>query len=55
LHDISERRLSERVLRVQHAISRVFAEARSSGDAMRALLAGLGEAMEWQVGACWSV
>jgi diguanylate cyclase (GGDEF)-like protein/PAS domain S-box-containing protein len=54
LHDISERRLSERVLRVQHAISRVFAEARSSGDAMRALLAGLGEAMEWQVGACWS-
>lgn len=54
LHDISARKLSERLLRAQHAITRVFAEAQSAGEAMRGLLAGLGEAMDWQLGAWWS-
>jgi diguanylate cyclase (GGDEF)-like protein len=54
LHDISERRLSESLLHAQLVITRVFAEARSTNEAMRGLLAGLGEAMEWQSGAWWS-
>ncbi|MEA2234391.1 MAG: hypothetical protein QOD83_4207 [Solirubrobacteraceae bacterium] len=65
LRDISERReaedeiqrsrrLSERLLRAQRAISRVFAQAQSSDEAMRGLLVALGEAMEWQLGAWWS-
>jgi diguanylate cyclase (GGDEF)-like protein len=54
LHDISERRLTERLLRAQDVIMRVFVEAQSSDEAMRGLLAGLGEAMEWQLGAWWS-
>jgi diguanylate cyclase (GGDEF)-like protein/PAS domain S-box-containing protein len=54
LHDISERKLSERLVRAQHAITRVFAEAQSTGEAMSVLLAELGEAMDWQLGAWWS-
>ncbi|CAN5281370.1 hypothetical protein BH20ACT16_BH20ACT16_08500 [soil metagenome] len=67
LRDVSDRReaededeirrgraLSDRLLRAQDAISRVFAQAQSSDDAMRELLAALGEAMDWQLGAWWS-
>lgn len=54
LHDISERKRSERLLRAQHAITRVFAEAQSHGEAMSGLLAELGETMDWQLGAWWS-
>ncbi|HEX8159447.1 MAG TPA: PAS domain S-box protein [Solirubrobacteraceae bacterium] len=65
LRDISERReaedeiqrsrrLSERLLGAQRAISRVFAQAQSSDEAMRGLLVALGEAMEWELGAWWS-
>jgi diguanylate cyclase (GGDEF)-like protein/PAS domain S-box-containing protein len=54
VHDISKRRLSERLLRAQHAITRVFAQAKSSDEAMRGLLAALGEAMGWQLGSWWS-
>ncbi len=54
LHDISERKISERLLRAQHAITRVFAEAQSPGEAMSGLLAELGDAMDWQLGAWWS-
>jgi diguanylate cyclase (GGDEF)-like protein/PAS domain S-box-containing protein len=54
LVDISQRRLSERLLRAQLAITRVFAQALSSDQAMRELVATLGEAMEWQLGAWWS-
>jgi diguanylate cyclase (GGDEF)-like protein/PAS domain S-box-containing protein len=54
VHDISQRRLSERLLRAQHAITRVFAQAKSSDEAMRGLLAALGEAMGWQLGSWWS-
>lgn len=34
LHDISERKRSERLLRARHAVTRVFAEAQSPGEAM---------------------
>ncbi len=54
LHDISERRVSERLLRAQHAITSVFAEAQSTGEAMSGVLAGLGEALELQLGTWWS-
>ena len=51
--DISERRRAERLLRAQHAITRVFAQAQTSDKAMGGLLAALGEAMDWQLGAWW--
>jgi diguanylate cyclase (GGDEF)-like protein/PAS domain S-box-containing protein len=65
LRDISDRRraedeilraraVSERLLRAQGAISRVFAEAQTSDEAMRRLLAALCQAMGWQLGAWWS-
>jgi len=54
LRDISERRFAERLLRAQHAISSVFAEAHDTSEAISGLLAGLGEAMDWQLGAWWS-
>ena len=54
LRDISERRFAERLLRAQHAISSVFAEAHNTHGAISGLLAGLGEAMDWQLGAWWS-
>jgi diguanylate cyclase (GGDEF)-like protein/PAS domain S-box-containing protein len=55
-HEIERsRRLLERLLRAQHAITAVFAEAQSSDEALRALLAALGEAMDWQLGAWWSL
>jgi hypothetical protein len=38
VHDISERRRSERLLRAQHAVTRVFAQAKHSDEAMRGLL-----------------
>ncbi len=55
LHDVSERRGAERLLRAQHAVSSVFAQARSTHEAMDGLLAGLGEAMDWQLAAWWTV
>jgi PAS domain S-box-containing protein len=54
LHDISDRRLSERLLRAQHAVTRVFAETQHSSEVLRGLLAALGAAMGWQLGAAWS-
>jgi diguanylate cyclase (GGDEF)-like protein len=54
VHDISERWRCERLLRAQHAITRVFAQAQSSEEAMRGLLAALGEAIGWQLGSWWS-
>ena len=65
VRDISDRRaaeaetrqsraLSERLLRSQDAISRVFAQAQSSEEAMRELLAALGQAMDWELGAWWA-
>ncbi len=54
LHDISERRSSQRLLRAQHAITSACAEAQSTREAMSGLLAGLGQAMNWQLGAWWS-
>ncbi len=54
LHDISERKRGERMLRAQHAVAHVFVEAQSTDDAARGLLAELGAAMDWEFGAWWS-
>jgi diguanylate cyclase (GGDEF)-like protein/PAS domain S-box-containing protein len=65
LRDVSDRReaedeirrgraLSEQLLRAQNAISRVFARAQSNNEAMGDLLAAVGQAMDWQLGAWWS-
>jgi diguanylate cyclase (GGDEF)-like protein/PAS domain S-box-containing protein len=55
VQDISQRRLSERLLGAQRAITRVFAQAQSSEDAMHGVLAALGEATGWLLGSWWSL
>jgi diguanylate cyclase (GGDEF)-like protein/PAS domain S-box-containing protein len=54
LHDISERRLTERYLQAQTAISGLLSTHKALSKAIPALLAAIGEAMEWQVGGYWS-
>ena len=51
--DISEQKLRERYLRVQHEATRVLAHAASIGEALPALLDAIGHGMGWDVGACW--
>ncbi len=55
LHDISERKLSERVLLATQAMTQAMARADSPEQALGALLATLGESMGWVVGAYWQV
>jgi diguanylate cyclase (GGDEF)-like protein/PAS domain S-box-containing protein len=55
VHDISERRLSEQVLRAMQAVTTAMARADTPQEALEALLARLGEDMGWDVGAYWAV
>src|SRR5918997_2263205 len=48
LHDISERKLRERYLAAQHAITVVFAEAETVHEAAPRLLEQVGETMGWE-------
>jgi diguanylate cyclase (GGDEF)-like protein/PAS domain S-box-containing protein len=54
LHDISERKLSERYLQAQTAISGLLSTQEALSQAIPPLLAAIGEAMGWQVGGYWS-
>ena len=51
--DISEQRLRERYLKVQHEATRVLAHAATADQALPALLEAIGEGMGWHVGAAW--
>ncbi|MDQ4048839.1 MAG: diguanylate cyclase, partial [Actinomycetota bacterium] len=51
--DISEQKLRERYLSVQHEATRVLAEAATPEEALPALLEAIGEGMGWPVGAAW--
>jgi two-component system cell cycle sensor histidine kinase/response regulator CckA len=54
LRDISDRKLIERYLRAQTAISQVLVTHESLTEAIPPLLAAVGAAMEWQVGGYWT-
>jgi PAS domain S-box-containing protein len=53
--DITQRKRSVRRLSIQHAVSSVLAEAATFTEAAPRLLRDIGEALEWQRGAVWSV
>lgn len=51
--DISDAKQSERRLGMQHAVTKVLAEAGSLAQAMPAILGIIGEAQDWVAAACW--
>jgi PAS domain S-box-containing protein len=53
--DITQRKRSVRRLSIQHAVSSVLAEAAAFREAAPRLLRDIGEALDWQRGAVWSV
>ena len=53
LHDISDRKMSERVLVAMQAVTQAMARADSPDVAMRSLLSTLGESIGWEVGGYW--
>ncbi|MGH2895664.1 MAG: PAS domain S-box protein, partial [Solirubrobacteraceae bacterium] len=55
LHDISERRLNEQVLRAMQSVTTAMARADTPQEALEALLARLGDDMGWDVGGYWAV
>jgi diguanylate cyclase (GGDEF)-like protein/PAS domain S-box-containing protein len=55
LHDISERRLSEQVLRAMQSVTHAMARSDTPQEALEALLERLGTDMDWHVGAYWAV
>ncbi|HEX4011308.1 MAG TPA: diguanylate cyclase [Solirubrobacteraceae bacterium] len=54
-HDISDRKLTEQVLRAMQAVTQAMARADTAHLALSALLAELGQNMDWDVGAYWMV
>ncbi|MDQ3850143.1 MAG: PAS domain S-box protein [Actinomycetota bacterium] len=53
VRDISEQKLRERYLKVQHQATRVLAQSATIEEALPALLTAIGEGMGWAVGAFW--
>ncbi|MDQ4049168.1 MAG: PAS domain S-box protein, partial [Actinomycetota bacterium] len=51
--DISEQKLRERYLRVQHEAASVLAQAATTEEALPALLEAIGDGMDWPVGGFW--
>jgi two-component system sensor histidine kinase/response regulator len=52
--DITDRKLTERYLEVEHGATRIVAESPSSAEAAPALLRVIGEGMGWPVGMFWT-
>jgi len=55
MRDLTARKRSERRLVVQHAATRILAEAATLGDATPRLLQAIAETLGWQAGAIWTV
>ena len=55
LRDLTARKRSERRLGVQHAATRILAEAATLGEATPGILEAIAETLGWQVGAIWTV
>lgn len=53
--DISERKLSERVLVAMQSVTQAMVRAASPGQAMSLLLERLGESMGWKLGTYWEI
>jgi PAS domain S-box-containing protein len=53
VHESAQRADATVLLRTEHAVARVLSSADGEADARPRLLAAIGEALEWQVGACW--
>jgi PAS domain S-box-containing protein len=54
-HDITDRRRAERRLSVQHAATRILAEANSFREAVTLILQAICEGLGWATGALWRV
>jgi diguanylate cyclase (GGDEF)-like protein/PAS domain S-box-containing protein len=54
LHDITDRKRAERLLRAQHKLTEALAEADTIEEAMPNVLEALGSSMGWQLGAHWT-
>ncbi len=54
-HDITERKRAEHRLTVQHAATRILAEATSFRDAVPQILQAVCECLGWETGALWRV
>jgi PAS domain S-box-containing protein len=54
VHDISDRKLPERYLEAQNAVSGLLGTCESPSEAIPRLLAAVGEAMGWSFGGYWS-
>src|SRR5437870_2285955 len=55
MRDLTARKRSERRLAVQHAATRILAEAATLGEATPGILEAIAETLGWQVGAIWTV
>jgi diguanylate cyclase (GGDEF)-like protein/PAS domain S-box-containing protein len=55
LHDISERRLSDQILRVMRSVTHTMARSDTPQEALEGLLETLGQDQEWDLGAYWAV
>ena len=55
VEDITERKLADRRLHVQYAVSRVLAEATSFDEAVTPLLEEMGNSLGWVQGALWMI
>jgi diguanylate cyclase (GGDEF)-like protein/PAS domain S-box-containing protein len=55
LQDISERRLSDQVLRAMRSVTTAMARAETPQQALEALLERLGQDMGWDVGGFWAL
>jgi PAS domain S-box-containing protein len=55
MRDITERRRADQRLAVQYAVSRVLAEAPGIEAAAAGVVAAVGEGLEWDFGALWTI
>lgn len=55
LHDISERRRSDQVLRAMQSVTHTMARSDTPHEALEGLLETLGQDQEWDLGAYWAV
>ena len=53
--DITDRRRSERRLRVQHAVTAILTEAERAEEALPRVLEAIAELLEWDAGAYWEI
>jgi diguanylate cyclase (GGDEF)-like protein/PAS domain S-box-containing protein len=54
VHDLSRQLLTDRYLKAQNEVSRLFGTCESLSEAIPQLLAVIGDAMDWRVGGYWS-